>query len=104
MYTECGKVDDAAMIFDKIVVKKLGGLNSMIVDFSQNDLCNEALILFWHMHLQGLEPNLVIILNILLSCGNFIALQAGCEIHYYSMRRTFNAYVYVGNALTAMHV
>ena len=39
MYTECGKVDDAHMIFDKIAFKKCGRVNSMIVDFSQNDLC-----------------------------------------------------------------
>ena len=39
MYTECRKVDDACMIFEKMAVKKCGRVNSMIVAFSQNDLC-----------------------------------------------------------------
>ena len=46
MYTKCGKVDDARMTFEKMVVKVFGRVNSMIVGFSRNDLCNEALIRF----------------------------------------------------------
>lgn len=63
MYSKCGFVDLAYMIFDRIPQKSIVTWNCMICGFSQNGISLEALNLFDEMYFNCLEINEVTFLS-----------------------------------------
>ncbi|KAF9595528.1 hypothetical protein IFM89_000616 [Coptis chinensis] len=59
MYSKCGRVDKARLVFDRIVEKDLVAWNSMVSGYAQHGCAREALVLVEEMKLVGLRPNLV---------------------------------------------
>ncbi|KAF5208308.1 Pentatricopeptide repeat-containing protein [Thalictrum thalictroides] len=59
MYSKCGKIDKAKLVFDRMVDKDVVAWNSMVSGYVQQGCVREALGLVEEMKLVGLKPNLV---------------------------------------------
>ena len=77
MYSKCGNVDDAYMIFKNINAPNIVSFNSMITGFAQNGVGEEALKLFQKMQNEGQEPNQITFLGILSACTHVGLVKEG---------------------------
>ncbi|KAK4594351.1 hypothetical protein RGQ29_018149 [Quercus rubra] len=77
MYSKCGNVDDAYMIFKNINAPNIVSFNSMITGFAQNGVGEEALKLFQKMRNEGQEPNQITFLGILSACTHVGLVKEG---------------------------
>ncbi|KAH0991367.1 hypothetical protein GBA52_002850 [Prunus armeniaca] len=82
MYSKCGFVDSAYMIFDKIQHLGVITWNSMISGFSQNGDPVMAISLFDKMFLNCLEINEVAILSVIQACSELGYLEKGKWVHH----------------------
>jgi pentatricopeptide repeat protein len=103
MYAKCGSTEIAHHLFDKMSERDVVSWSVMIVRHAQNGNANEALKLFWQMHLAGMKPDSVTMASVIPACANLGALQHGEAIHSYIIRSGFEWDVSVGNALIDMY-
>ncbi|XP_041002238.1 pentatricopeptide repeat-containing protein At5g08510 [Juglans microcarpa x Juglans regia] len=69
MYVRCGKIDIARRVFDEIGGRRsLCSWNSMIVGLAVHGRCNEALELYDQMLREGIAPDDVTFVGLLLAC------------------------------------
>lgn len=103
MYSKCGFVDSAYMIFDK--VKHLGIVtwNAMISGFSQNGNPVMAISLFDEMFLNCHEINEVTILSIIQACSELGYLEKGKWVHHKLITLGFRKDLFTDTALTDMY-
>ncbi|XP_010268581.2 PREDICTED: pentatricopeptide repeat-containing protein At5g59600 [Nelumbo nucifera] len=59
MYSECGQVGKARLVFDRMLEKDLVCLNSMVSGYAQQGSAAEAWTLVENMQLMGVKPNVV---------------------------------------------
>ncbi|XP_024528482.1 pentatricopeptide repeat-containing protein At2g13600-like [Selaginella moellendorffii] len=76
LYAWCGSLDDAARVFDKMVIKDI-----MIEAYTESGNHELALQEFSKMGLRGLKPDSQTFASVLKACGGLGALQAGQKIH-----------------------
>ncbi|KAI3429162.1 DYW_deaminase domain-containing protein [Psidium guajava] len=101
MYTECGDVDAARRVFDKISDPCVVVYNSIINGYARSSRPNEALSLFREMQASNLRPDDVTILSVLTSCALLGSLELGKWIHEYVQRHGLDG-VKVNTALIDM--
>ncbi|KAB2624489.1 pentatricopeptide repeat-containing protein [Pyrus ussuriensis x Pyrus communis] len=103
MYSKCGFVDSAYMIFDK--VKHLGIVtwNAMISGFSQNGNPVMAISLFDEMFLNCHEINEVTILSIIQACSELGYLEKGKWVHHKLITLGIRKDLFTDTALTDMY-
>eukprot|EP00253_Pinus_taeda_P026704 PITA_26704 len=58
MYAKCQSIEDAQLVFDKLVVRDVVSWNAMISGLAQKGYCNEAWKLFGQMKLSVVKPSL----------------------------------------------
>lgn len=103
MYTKCGNMEEARLIFDGVMSKDMISWNTLIGGYSRNNLANEAFSLFTEMLLQ-LRPNAVTMTCILPAAASLSSLERGREMHAYALRRGYLEDDFVANALMDMYV
>eukprot|EP01018_Ginkgo_biloba_P026224 Gb_06176 [translate_table: standard] len=103
MYAQCGRLEIARKVFDKISQRSLVSWSSMIAGCAQNGHANEALELFRKMQFNCVKLDWVVITAILPACGYLAALQQGKEIHGHMIRSESEPDVFVWNALIDMY-
>lgn len=103
MYSKCGFVDSAYMIFEKINQRSVVTWNSMICGFSQNGNSVEAIRLFDQMYLNGTEMNEVTFLSAIQACSHLGHLEKGKWVHHKLMTFGVKKDLYVDTALTDMY-
>eukprot|EP01018_Ginkgo_biloba_P023373 Gb_39406 [translate_table: standard] len=103
MYAKCGSIVVARELFDRMPEKNVVLWSAMIAGYAQNGFANEALTLFNEMLCQDIEPDSVIMVNILPACAHLSALQQGRRIHGYIVKSGFESDVVVGTALVDMY-
>lgn len=81
MYGKCGLCGDAKKVFDKIPDKNIVAWNSMIVNFTQNGLNEEAIETFYHMRVEGVEPTQVTLSSLLSASANLSVIVEGKQGH-----------------------
>ncbi|KAJ6340107.1 hypothetical protein OIU77_007954 [Salix suchowensis] len=91
MYSKCGYLNEAQMLFVKNKNKNVVSWNTMISVFSLEGDVNEAFNLVQEMQIQGeeMKANEVTILNVLPACLNKLQLRSLKELHGYSFRHCF---------------
>lgn len=96
MYTLCGSLPDAHLVFHKIPERKRKVIswNIMIREYTNAGLCEDALCLFLQMTRAGLHPNNYTFPSVLKSCAGLSALQHGKEIHNYIIRKGYEVDVF----------
>eukprot|EP01018_Ginkgo_biloba_P037418 Gb_09410 [translate_table: standard] len=103
MYSQCGSLANARLVFDKIYQPNVFLWNAIIRGYSRNGLSEETLTLYRQMQRSGIYPNKFTFPFVLKASAGLTALQEGQEIHYHIVRTGFQSDVYVGNALIDMY-
>ncbi|CAI8595509.1 unnamed protein product [Vicia faba] len=81
MYAKFDKMEDARLVFDRVLDKDVVLFTALIVGYNQHDLDGEALEVFEDMVGRRIKPNEYTLASILVSCGNLGDLINGKLIH-----------------------
>eukprot|EP01018_Ginkgo_biloba_P037423 Gb_09406 [translate_table: standard] len=103
MYANCGNINRARHMFDKMSKRDMVSWTAMIAAYAQIRHANEALTLFHQMQLANLTPDLVTVVSLLSACAYLGALQQGKWIHEYLTRSGFESDVSVETSLVDMY-
>ena len=99
MYSKCGLLEDARMVFDLLPEKDLIAWNAIIYGYSQNGEDIEALALFADMHKEGIRFNQTTLSTILKSTASLQILHVCRQVHALSVKSGFPSDIYVVNSL-----
>ena len=104
MYCNCGKIETAQRVFNRMTERRLGLWNAMIAGYAQNEFDDEALNLFLDMELNlGLRPNETTVSSVIPSCLRSTNFPKKESIHGYAVKRGLEGDRYVQNALLDMY-
>lgn len=104
MYSRCGDLIRAYILFQSVEAKSIITWNSIISGYAQWDRYEEASFIFREMLLTDIEPNYVTVASILPLCARMAHLQHGKEFHCYITRHErFKDYLLIWNALVDMY-
>ncbi|XP_021714304.1 pentatricopeptide repeat-containing protein At4g39952, mitochondrial-like [Chenopodium quinoa] len=82
MYSSCGDLDAAAMVFHSMTDRCLVSWNSLITSYRHHNLHKEVIILFKNMIKDGQNPNYITLLNVLPGCSTLLQ---GKSVHSYAI-------------------
>ncbi|XP_066398127.1 pentatricopeptide repeat-containing protein At5g48910-like [Miscanthus floridulus] len=68
MYAKCGDIDNSVRVFHSMPVKDVLTWSSMIIGLANHGLGHDALSLFSRMLSEGLQPNDITFIGVLISC------------------------------------
>ncbi|CAN6179030.1 unnamed protein product [Urochloa humidicola] len=103
MYAKCQAVSEANMIFGRILNKDVVTWNSMIAGYAENNMGDDALMLFKQMRLQGASPDATSVVNALSASVCLGDLLIGKSFHSYAVKHAFLSNVYVNTALLNLY-
>ncbi|KAL1192241.1 Pentatricopeptide repeat-containing protein [Cardamine amara subsp. amara] len=104
MYSRCGDLRYAFIVFQEIEANSLSTWNSIISGFARNARSEETFFLLKEMLLAGFHPNHVTLASILSLCARMANLQHGKEFHCYIMRRqSYKDCLILWNSLVDMY-
>ncbi|XP_051141979.1 pentatricopeptide repeat-containing protein At3g63370, chloroplastic isoform X2 [Andrographis paniculata] len=103
LYAKCGRIDEAARVFDDIGDRDGISWNSMLDAYVQNGLYHDALDFFRGMTISGQQPDNVSVITALLACGRSGNLQNGMEIHAFAVKNGMELDLQVGNTIVDMY-
>ncbi|XP_008219995.1 PREDICTED: putative pentatricopeptide repeat-containing protein At3g15130 [Prunus mume] len=89
MYTKCGRVSEAARMFNVMPVKNLITWNAMIAGYTLEGNGERALLLFRKMQGMGEVPDEYTITSTLKACSGLGAIRQGSQIHSSLITRGF---------------
>ncbi|KAG9451785.1 hypothetical protein H6P81_004689 [Aristolochia fimbriata] len=103
MYSKCGMVGDANIIFSLNPSDHVVAWNSMIGGFAQNGYVIEALSWFHKLRTSLISPDAITLVNVLSACAHLGALQLCSFLHSYATKSGFLSNIYVGTALLNLY-
>ncbi|GAU12432.1 hypothetical protein TSUD_229660 [Trifolium subterraneum] len=105
MYSRCGDLNHAYMLFRKMDEKGLITWNAMLSGFAHMNRAEEVSFLFREMLHEGVEPNFVTIASVLPLCARIENIQHGKEFHCYMVKRQeqFGGHLLLWNSLVEMY-
>ncbi|KAL6606772.1 hypothetical protein ACP70R_042425 [Stipagrostis hirtigluma subsp. patula] len=103
LYAKCQSVSEANSIFGRILNKDVVTWNSMIAGYAENDMANDALMLFRQMRLQGASPDAISVVNALSACVCLGDLLIGTCFHTYAVKYALMSNIYVNTALLNLY-
>ncbi|KAI9088922.1 hypothetical protein K1719_029201 [Acacia pycnantha] len=103
MYSNCGDMYSADLVFGEIADRDEVAWNSLIVGNLKNNKMQESLRLFNEMLRTGFTPTKVTYSLILNACSQLKDYQSGRSIHAHMIVRNVSADLYLENALLDMY-
>lgn len=104
MYLDCGCLEDARLVFDRIPLKDAISYTEMLRGYVKKGGFNEALKLFRKMiFVEEIKPDPLAISSILPACARVTAHKNGREIHCYLLRSRIGLNLTLLNALMDMY-
>lgn len=103
MYAKCGHLVDARRLFHEIPERNVVSWNALFSCYVQNDIFEEALVLFQEMILSGISPDEYSISNILNACTGLGEIEKGRKIHGHLVKLGFDSDQFSANALIDMY-
>ncbi|XP_057979359.1 pentatricopeptide repeat-containing protein At2g40720 isoform X2 [Malania oleifera] len=103
MYSKCGSVEDAILIFTTMKERDLVAWGSMISGFCQNRKFMEALDLFRAMEVDGIKLDPDIMASVISACMGLENIKLGCGIHGYVIKIGLGSDVFVASSLVDMY-
>nr|GMD59453.1 pentatricopeptide repeat-containing protein ELI1, chloroplastic [Ipomoea batatas] len=85
MYSKCGSLEDARIVFNQMNVKDVVAWNSMIVGYAMHGFSQEALQLFREFCRLKLQPSDITFIGILNACANAGLVNEGWS-YFHSMK------------------
>ncbi|KAK9170058.1 hypothetical protein Syun_002198 [Stephania yunnanensis] len=80
MYSKCGSVRNARLVFDQTMEKNVASWNAMIGCYGKHGLVGESIRLFESMRDEGMEANQVTFTSILSACSHAGLVEKGLKI------------------------
>ncbi|KAJ4950183.1 hypothetical protein NE237_027015 [Protea cynaroides] len=102
-YAICGRMSEAHLIFDNIVLRNSFTWNSMIRGYACNGFSLNSIALYRDMLSFGQKADNFTYPFVLKACGDLLDVQIGRKIHSEIVIRGLESDVYVGNSLLAMY-
>ncbi|XP_019098322.1 PREDICTED: pentatricopeptide repeat-containing protein DOT4, chloroplastic-like [Camelina sativa] len=104
MYSKCGSMREAELVFSEMRVKDIISWNTVIGGYSKNCYANEALSLFnLLLEEKRFSPDERTVACVLPACASLSAFDKGREIHGYIMRNGYFSDRHVANSLVDMY-
>ncbi|KAL3511074.1 hypothetical protein ACH5RR_030475 [Cinchona calisaya] len=103
MYSKCGLIDSAYMIFDDTKQRGVVTWNTIITGLSQNGKSEEAIALFSEIYSNELEMDEVTFLSAIQACSNLGYIRKGKWIHHKLITCGMRKDMYVDTALIDMY-
>ncbi|KAK9292847.1 hypothetical protein L1049_020827 [Liquidambar formosana] len=106
MYSECGGVESARLVFDKMTERDVVSWSTMIRSYSRNRLFDRALELIREMHFMQVKPSEVAMISMVNLFADIANEQLGKPMHAYVIRNwnTGQMGVPITTALIDMYV
>ncbi|CAK9154434.1 unnamed protein product [Ilex paraguariensis] len=99
MYGKCGVLRDAREVFDNMVDRNVVAWNSMIASHVKNGMNEDAITVFYHMRMEGIEPSHVTLVSLLSAAANLRAVKDGKQGHALSIVIGLNLNDILGSAI-----
>ncbi|KAF6161599.1 hypothetical protein GIB67_009478 [Kingdonia uniflora] len=99
LYTKCGNIDDALMVFEEMSEKGVILWSFMIARYAQMDRCQEAVNLFFRMRRVFIVPNQFTFSSILQASATLKGIELGEQIHCHVIKIGLDSDIFVRNAL-----
>lgn len=103
MYANCGRLDDAKLVFDRSLHQDVVSWTGMIGAFVQSGQGKEALVLFAQMLLEGVVLDKIVLICVVDACASLQILEKGLEIHIIILNSGYDEDLDVMNALVNMY-
>ncbi|KAI3782409.1 hypothetical protein L2E82_12454 [Cichorium intybus] len=103
MYSKCGSIFEACMVFEEMPSKDEVSWNSMIHGYVKNGYNQEALVAFKKMLTEDITIDQHLLCSTLCACGPFKAYNLGKSLHSFIIKLGFEQHISVINALTDMY-
>ncbi|GMJ06763.1 SLOW GROWTH 2 [Hibiscus trionum] len=101
MYCKSGSLEDAKLVFERIVYKNVISWNTMIRGFALNSEGLEALNQFKSMKRAGFTADQATLTNVLRACTGLAVLEVGRQVHVHVLK--FDVDLVLNNALLDMY-
>ncbi|KMZ57109.1 putative pentatricopeptide repeat-containing protein [Zostera marina] len=104
MYSKCGDLDSAGVIFEKMNERNAVTWTTMMSGFVRNGFYEKALQFFVDMRSSGMSvPDRATFSTVLRATANLASLGLGKQLHSYVIRSGHTANVFTGSALLDMY-
>ncbi|KAL9422444.1 hypothetical protein AB3S75_034672 [Citrus x aurantiifolia] len=103
VYAKCGLITDASRVFESMPERNEVTWSSMVAGFVQNELYEEALILFRRAQVLGLEYNQFTISSVICACAGLAALIQGKQVHAVLCKTGFGSNMFAASSLVDMY-
>ncbi|KAG6708618.1 hypothetical protein I3842_06G090100 [Carya illinoinensis] len=104
MYSKCGDLHSAEMIFQNVTHRNTACWTAMITCYNQVNCFREALNVFVEMQGFKVEPNAVTIMCIICSCARLGLLREGKSVHCFVIKKALAADIeFLGPALIELY-
>ncbi|KAL5736949.1 hypothetical protein ACOSQ2_031737 [Xanthoceras sorbifolium] len=103
MYTRFGCLEDANMVFDKMLLRNLYSYTAIISLYADCGLFEEAFALFRELQFEDIGLEFFVFPVVLKVCSGLAMVELGRQLHGLAMKYQFVSNIYVGNALVDMY-
>ncbi|KAJ4968562.1 hypothetical protein NE237_015263 [Protea cynaroides] len=103
MYAKCGSISHARRLFDGLAQKSIVSWTAMIAGYIRSNNLEKGMELFVGMQEEGVLPNEITMLSLVLESGSVGAMDLGKRLHAYILRNGFHLSVSLATALVDMY-
>ncbi|KAI4372884.1 hypothetical protein MLD38_011066 [Melastoma candidum] len=103
MYSRCGSIGDAKLVFDEMVERDVVSWGSMMAAFCHNNKFEEALGFFNRMEAEGVGPDTNIFVGVIIACAGLEDVSSGLRVHGFAMKSGFDSDVFIASSLIDMY-
>ncbi|KAL5801948.1 hypothetical protein ACOSQ3_033580 [Xanthoceras sorbifolium] len=103
VYAKCGLIKDASLVFECMPERNDVTWSSMVAGFVQNELYEEALLLFCRAQVMGLELNRFMVSSVISACAGLAVLIEGKQLHAVMSKTGLGSNLFVVASLTDMY-
>ncbi|KAH8938576.1 hypothetical protein BDL97_16G091400 [Sphagnum fallax] len=103
MYAKCGRMEDAARVFNNMPSRAVVSWNAMILGHVRCAQGQKALVLFQQMQEKGVRPDSVTYVGVLNACASVVALEEGRCTHKQIIQNGWDSNVFVATSLVDMY-
>ncbi|OIT08275.1 PREDICTED: putative pentatricopeptide repeat-containing protein At3g25060, mitochondrial [Nicotiana attenuata] len=103
LYAKCGKMDKAAIVFEKMQKRDTVCWTTMITGIVQSGKGREAVDLYRRMQKEGMVSDGVVMLGLMQACANIADTKLGLSVHGYMIRRALPMDVNMLTSLVDMY-
>ncbi|XP_006656246.2 putative pentatricopeptide repeat-containing protein At3g13770, mitochondrial [Oryza brachyantha] len=103
MYAQCGALEDARNVFDRMPERSVVSWSAMISGYSQTERRVKAFELFIEMRRAGFNPNEFTLSTVLTSCSGPLSIKQVEQVHSLIVKTNFESHMFVGSSLLDMY-